>query len=259
MLFNMKQIRLTESQLYNIISNSIKCILKENIYDNEFNDIYNEYMSFNEKKEKEYGTPHWYVPGYANNVKPDDVQKRKELEQKLNQISKLWNAEDDKEEDEKKENRRKSIKECNNIINLAIQSFGITKNIRQAGYILPDGRFLNFGSYGSRETDHRAIEGIYKSNNIPIWSDEYRYNYVVDFMNRGAIRCDVNNGLLDMTREPTQEQYNALKMFARYSSDIYLDFTDNNGNNIHSIEYDNPKPQKLVMDIYNFYHEGIKA
>ena len=51
-------------------------------------------MSFNEKKEKEYRTPHWYVPGYANNVKPDDVQKRKELEQKLNQISKLWNAED---------------------------------------------------------------------------------------------------------------------------------------------------------------------
>ena len=155
---------------------------------------------------------------------------------------------------------KKLIKENNDIdiINLAIKKFGLTSNIRQAGYILPNGTFLNFGSYGERETDHRAIEAIYKENNIPIWNTDYRYNYVVDFMNHGAIRCDVNTGLLDMTQQPTQQQYKTLKMFARYTDEIYLDFTDKQGNNIHSVEYDNPKPQQLVTDIYNFYNNNIK-
>lgn len=253
-----RKIRLTEEQFHNIISNSIMRLLKEeNIYDDMLTNITNEYQSFHKEKEKEYGTNGWYVPGYLNNVDPKDIQKHKELEAKLKEISKKWNVENDKEEKEDEENKIKSIKHDNEIMNLAIERFGLTNNIRQAGYILPDGRLLNFGEGGRRDTDHRAIEGIYKANNIPIWSDEYRYNYVVDFMNRGAIRCDVNNGLLDMTKEPTQEQYKMLKTFARYSDEIYLDFTDDKGNNIHSVDYGNPRPQKLVTDIYNFFNEGI--
>lgn len=253
-----RKIRLTEEQFHNIISNSIMRLLKEeNIYDNMLTKITNEYQAFHNEKEKEYGTNGWYVPGYLNNVNPKDIQKHKELEAKLKEISKKWNVENDKEEKEEEENKINSIKHDNEIMNLAIERFGLTNNIRQAGYILPDGRLLNFGEGGTRDTDHRAIEGIYKAYNIPIWSDEYRYNYVVDFMNRGAIRCDVNNGLLDMTKEPTHEQYKMLKTFARYCDEIYLDFTDNKGNNIHSVDYDNPRPQKLVADIYNFFNEGI--
>ena len=100
---------------------------------------------------------------------------------------------------------------------MAVEEFGTTSRLSQAGYILPDGNLLNFGSGGYRETDHRQIAAVYKQNNISIWNDEYRYNYVVDFMNHGAIRCDVNSGILDMTKEPTKEQYYVLKnLYQRY-------------------------------------------
>ena len=146
----------------------------------------------------------------------------------------------------------------NGIISLAIERYGITSNLNQAGYILPDGSLLNFGSNGSRDTDHRNIASVYKENNIPIWSDEYKYNYVVDFMNHGAIRCDVYCGILDMTQEPTNKQYSVIKTFVRKAVDIDVDFTDDKGNTLHSVSYSDAKPQQVVADIYRYYNEGIK-
>ena len=122
---------------------------------------------------------------------------------------------------------------------LAKNEFGVTSNLKQAGYILPDGTLLNFGSYGYRETDHRAIEGIYTSNNIKIWNDEYRFNYVVDFMNHGAIRCCLNGGILDMTKEPTSQQYYVIKNFVRKAGNLDIDFTNNIGDVECSASYSN--------------------
>jgi len=144
------------------------------------------------------------------------------------------------------------------IISLAIERYGLTNNLNQAGYILPNGSLLNFGKDGYREEDHRGIEGIYKSNNIPIWSNEYRYNYVVDFMNHGAIRCCLNGGILDMTKEPTAQQYSIIKAFVRNAVDIDIDFTDDKGNTLHSVSYMDAKPSQVVGDIYRYYNEGIK-
>ena len=141
---------------------------------------------------------------------------------------------------------------------LAKNEFGVTSNLKQAGYILPDGTLLNFGSYGYRETDHRAIEGIYTSNNIKIWNDEYRFNYVVDFMNHGAIRCCLNGGILDMTKEPTSQQYYVIKNFVRKAGDLDIDFTNNIGDVECSASYSNANPQRVVADISRYYNDGIR-
>ena len=231
--------------------------LHENKYDDLFNQIIGEYQAFMNEKEKEYGTYCWYNTYFMNKehpevrVNPDDLKKYNELKTKSSEITRLWNTEGDKEKSEPKETNY-------DVISLAVEKFGITHNISQAGYILPDGSLLNFGSGGYRETDHRAIDSIYLENNIEIWDNEYRYNYVVDFMNYGAIRCDVNAGLLDMTNEPTKEQYEAIKRFVRYAEDIDMDFTDNKGNTEHSVSYTDAKPQRVVADIYKYYNEGIK-
>jgi hypothetical protein len=77
-------------------------------------------------------------------------------------------------------------------------------------------------------------------------------------MNNRAIRIDVNTGLLDMTREPTPEQYRVLSNFARISGgDIDIDFTNETGNTICSASYENAKPQRIVFDIKNFYENNI--
>lgn len=145
------------------------------------------------------------------------------------------------------------------LMRLAIERFGTTQSLRRAGYILPNGTLLDFSEVDTRDVDHRSISIVYTDNNIPIWSDEYQYNYVVDFMNHGAIRCDVNTGLIDLTQEPTHEQYFVLRQFMRISGgEAYVDITDEVGNTIHSFYYDNATPSRLVNDLHQYFTEGIK-
>ena len=78
-------------------------------------------------------------------------------------------------------------------------------------------------------------------------------------MNHGAIRCDVNTGLIDLIKEPTKEQYFVLRQFMRMSGgEAYVDITDEVGNVIHSFYYDKAAPSRLVNDLHQYFTEGIK-
>lgn len=240
--------------------NSKKQIV-ENKYDDLFNKANYDLQYFLKQGKEKYGLDGWYRSSWMEkthpeiSVDPKDIKIYTALSDRLHKITKLWTDEDNKEESEKD---LEQPKENYDIISLAIEEFGLTSRLSQAGYILPDGQLLNFGSDGDRDTDHRAIEGIYKQNGIKIWNDEYRYNYVVDFMNHGAIRCDVNSGILDMTKEPTKEQFYAIKDFVRKAVDVDIDFTDDKGNTLHSVSYSDAKPQAIVADIKRYYEDGIK-
>lgn len=238
-----------------------KSQIVENKYDNLFNKANYDLQYFIKQEKEKYGTDGWYRVSWMKAKHPEikidekDIRIYNALSQKLNDITKLWNEEEYKEENEKMNSKPT---ENYDIISLAVEEFGTTSRLSQAGYILPDGNLLNFGSGGYRETDHRQIAAVYKQNNISIWNDEYRYNYVVDFMNHGAIRCDVNSGILDMTKEPTKEQYYVLKNFVRNAVDVDIDFTDDKGNTLHSVSYSDAKPQAVVADIMRYYEDGIK-
>ena len=238
-----------------------KSQIVENKYDDLFNKTTYDLQNFIKQCKEKYGVDGWYISSWMERVHPEikidpkDIKIYNALSKKLSDVTKLWNEEEIKDETTDTSN---DMTEDYDIISLAIENYGTTSNLSQAGYILPDGRLLSFGNDGYRDVDHRAIEGIYKENNIPIWSDEYRYNYVVDFMNHGAIRCDVGTGILDMTKEPTNEQYSVIKTFVRKAVDIDMDFTDNKGNTLHSVSYSDAKPQQVVADIQRYYNEGIK-
>ena len=235
------------------------CHVNENRYDDLFNKAINDLEYFKKQCAEKYGERNWYVFSWMEKMHPEieidpkDIKIYNALLKKYEEVSKLWNDEDDNESI-----NQETEETYYDIISLAVKQYGTTSNINQAGYILPDGSLLNFGRDGYREEDHRGIKGIYLQNNIPIWSDEYRYNYVVDFMNHGAIRCDVNTGILDMTQEPTREQYFVIRTFVRKAVDVDIDFTDNKGNTLHSVSYSDAKPQQVVGDIYRYYNEGIK-
>jgi len=233
----------------------------ENKYDDLFNKANYDLQYFLKQGKEKYGLDGWYRSSWMEkthpeiSVDPKDIKIYTALNDKLHKITKLWTDEDNKEEREK---GLEQPKENYDIISLAIEEFGLTSRLSQAGYILPDGKLLNLGSDGYRETDHRQIAAVYKQNGIKIWNDEYRYNYVVDFMNHGAIRCDVNSGILDMTKEPTNEQFYAIKDFVRKAVDVDIDFTDDKGNTLHSVSYSDAKPQAVVADIMRYYEDGIK-
>lgn len=240
--------------------NSKKQIV-ENKYDDLFNKANYDLQYFLKQGKEKYGLDGWYISSWMEkthpeiSVDPKDIKIYTALSDKLHKITKLWTDENNKEESEKD---LEQSKENYDIISLAIEEFGLTSRLSQAGFILPDGKLLNFGSDGYRETDHRQIAAVYKQNGIKIWNDEYRYNYVVDFMNHGAIRCDVNSGILDMTKEPTNEQFYAIKDFVRKAVDVDIDFTDDKGNTLHSVSYSDAKPQAVVADIRRYYEDGIK-
>ena len=232
-------------------------------YDDDINRLSSELSALSDEMTKKYRTKFWFSKALHPDLNVDvaDMEKRKSLHAEYNKLKELRDAEYRKEEErqrfEKAQENARKYQEEQRIIDLAVDYFGITSNILDAGYILPDGRYLNFGRSDVAD-DHRSIAGIYMGNNIPIWDDKYRYNYVVDFMNRGAIRCDANTGLLDMTREPSKEQYAALKIFVRKAGDVDIDFTNNVGDVDHSVSYSNASPLHVIADIQKYYQEGIK-
>jgi hypothetical protein len=240
----------------------------ENTSEDDLNNAWADFKSWQNEMERKYGTSLWFSNNFMAKyhpdieVDPEEKAKRKALYSKYEAIKQqIEQADKERKKAERLQKARELGEKYNKseeLFDLAIEEFGLTSNLHEAGYILPNGSLLKLGANGRRDTDHRAIEAIYYNNNIQIWDNTYRYNYVVDFMNNRAIRIDVNTGLLDMTREPTPEQYRVLSNFARISGgDIDIDFTNETGNTICSASYENAKPQRIVFDIKNFYENNI--
>ena len=150
--------------------------------------------------------------------------------------------------------------EDNDLFQLAIDEYGLTNRLGLGGFILPNGGLLKFSdSNDVRDIDHRNIERIYKSNNIDIPLDkQYRFSYVVDFMNHGAIRYDCRSGTICFTKEPTKQQYAVIQQIARVNmrNGLYVDIVSSqNGDVIYSFEYDTPMPLKVVKDIHKYFRE----
>jgi len=115
-------------------------------------------------------------------------------------------------------------------IDEAEKEFGFTDNIYEAGYILPNGRMIDFsekregGPGGYRSLDHRAIERI-----LPEEYGEYT-DAMNSFIGMGAIRCNFSsNGYssIDLQVRPTRNQDTIIKDAANGSTDFIVDIEIN--------------------------------
>ena len=141
----------------------------------------------------------------------------------------------------------------------AIKEFGYTPYFYDAGYMLPNGKLLNFSGekgkhFGSRGQDHRAIETVY--------ADVSRGKAMLKFMSEGNIRVMAETPGLDISSvaEPTSEQYTVIKKFVKeYAKEKYLavDITDENGNVIGTYGYENNiNADRVVNDIKYYFQNG---
>ncbi len=141
----------------------------------------------------------------------------------------------------------------------AVKEFGYTPFFYDAGYIVPNGKMLNFSGekgqhYGSRGEDHRAIDAIYENTKGT--------DALVRFMNDGNIRIMAETPGLDISAstEPSKEQYTTIRRFANEFSDggyFAVDLSDGNGKTVGTIEYEgNINPTRIVNDIKHFYETG---
>ena len=151
------------------------------------------------------------------------------------------------------------IKEGVDLFELAKNYFGVTKNIMECGFILPDGSMLDLSGRhtgakesdvsGRRRIDHRTVEHIGGEDTIVSLSK---------FIEAGAIRCDCRGGFINLIKRPTPEQVQVLSKIIRMNDgfigleigddDIHLDYVD----------YDGVNYKRVINDIFNFFDNKIK-
>lgn len=141
----------------------------------------------------------------------------------------------------------------------AVKEFGYTPYFYDAGYIVPNGKMLNFSGeknrhFGSRGQDHRAVSTVY--------ANKTGSEAMVAFMHGGNIRIMPESPGLDIasSAEPTTQQYATIRKFVReYGDDEYLniDFTNEKGNVVGNLEYEGRiYPDRVVNDIKHYFETG---
>lgn len=161
------------------------------------------------------------------------------------------------------------FKRSNNdaIFTAAKNKFGITYDMREAGYILPDGSMLDFSGRhelrgsdtsflnGRRTVDHRQIQDIaydFDDNETGIETN------IGDFLDKGAIRIDYNTGAINLNVSPTNAQKEKLRRLIEHNGgDVSVDF-GKGFNTEHYVNYESAKSSRVLGDIDRYFSEGIK-
>ena len=142
----------------------------------------------------------------------------------------------------------------------AVKEFGYTPYFYDAGYLLPNGKLLNFSGekgkhFGSRGQDHRAIGVIYE--NVESGSSA-----MLAFMGDGNIRVMAETPGIDIAYgvEPSKEQYEVISRFAQSAKKngfFSIDITDKKGNTVANLTYeDSFSPVRIVNDIKHYFETG---
>lgn len=165
---------------------------------------------------------------------------------------------------------------------LVEKHFGTTYNWNETGYLLRNGKKLDFSGKnngaprGYRSIDHRDIneaffdvetfidEGRFTEEDLPneelvsYLSDLSGTEAMVDFMQRGNIRIMPETGGINLSVEPTSSQYDSLSDFiSRNRGEVILDIDGAKGNTIASVEYSRgTHANRVINDIKNYFANG---
>lgn len=147
------------------------------------------------------------------------------------------------------------------LLSKAKDYFGTTFYKKLAGYLNTDGTYLDFsgekfGNVGSatRSMDHREIVDV-----IDIAEDGTAAMH--QYMNEGNIRLMPEAPGINLTKEPTSEQYEKLKDYIYYflgrEKEFYVDISDTNGGIVKSFEYESPTSVDLILlDIKDWFKDN---
>lgn len=139
----------------------------------------------------------------------------------------------------------------------AVKAFKTTTNFNEAGYLLPDGKLLNFsgGERNHRYRDHREIGEIYEATNGAAAMNR--------FLADGNIRIMAESPGVDLPAgvEPTREQYAALRRFISNNGvqdgRFFVDFSNADGSRAGDYAYEGKiNAERVINDIRYYYETG---
>lgn len=137
--------------------------------------------------------------------------------------------------------RQISKPEINATFRRAIKRFGITYSWPLAGYIMPDGKMLDFseGQY-QRTLDHRQIHEIVSHNDNMSACD-----IMTKFMCMGCIRC-LPNGF-DTVTIPTEPQRKIIYDALSDNETVYIDISNSTGHTVTSLSGPGGRNNVIMM------------
>ena len=139
----------------------------------------------------------------------------------------------------------------------ALKAFRTTTNFNEAGYLLPDGKLLNFsgGERNHRYRDHREIGEIYEATQGAAALNR--------FLSDGNIRIMAESPGIDLASgvEPTAEQYAAIRRFVKshgtQEGQFFVDFSDAEGHKAGNYAYEGRvNADRVINDIKYYYANG---
>ena len=139
----------------------------------------------------------------------------------------------------------------------ALKAFKTTTNFNEAGYLLPDGKLLNFsgGERNHRYRDHREIGEIYEATN--------GVDALNRFLNDGNIRIMAESPGIDLASgvDPTKEQYAAIRRFINANGmkagQFFVDFSGTDGRRAGNYSYQGRvNADRVINDIKHYYATG---
>ena len=162
-----------------------------------------------------------------------------------------------------------SVEGNTDMFKLAIEHFGTTNDIRECGYILPDGTMLDFSGRhtlnkgtdsshlaGRRGIDHRNVYEIGWSKD----GNTKNFDFTMeDFIKLGAIRIHASKTYtsINLYKKPTSQQIPLLIRLIQYAKGC-VDVEIGDGNESLSYgEFDNAKPNAVIAKINRFFDEKI--
>ncbi len=144
--------------------------------------------------------------------------------------------------------------QIDNRANTAVETFGLTNDFKQAGFVLPNGKMLNLSKYGSG-IQHNQVETLYDG-------DTKGDLAVAQFMSDGNVRLNEKAPGIEINSNiaPTVSQYNVIARLisqSRGKGRFYVDITDSNGKYVDSLEYsDDFSAEQVIYDIKEYFENG---
>lgn len=143
----------------------------------------------------------------------------------------------------------------------AEKHFGTTYRIAEAGYLLTDGKLLDFSGKhdgapgGYRTVDHRDIVDALGDD---YGGDDYSGG-MIRFMSEGNIRLSPESGGINLSVKPNKFQLATLDRYiSSFRGEVILDIDDAAGNTVASIEYPRRTYSKKIIDAINaYFDDGI--
>lgn len=142
---------------------------------------------------------------------------------------------------------------------LAEKYFGTTKNFNVAGYLLIDGKMLDFsgkhwGDSNSkfRQVDHRDIWEVWER-------DEFDgVDEMVNFIANGNIRLSPEINGINLAKMPNQKQIDILRDYINFcDGEVIVDVDRVGGDTIQTFEYGKKtSASKIINDIKEYFETG---